>query len=213
MRAPYNTTCTVYDGPGTATPNFPRVVGLECRLVSDPLFRDQAEPLRQSVTYLTCPSGQLRGAPTTDLGGGDWKYEYAKADRVEVALLPGVTWVVARVETCTGPEQPAYDRGSLILVEAPPPDPCSDTYAPQYHTEYSEESMPPRVFRDSATQWSTEGVILLAETDGTPGEGCVSIWRCEWDGMDYWAPYNGTGFVNLLRGGVGPEYIQVYDLR
>lgn len=193
MRAPYNTTCTLYDGPGTGTPGFPRVVGLECRLVSDPLFRDKAEPLRQGVTYLTAPADQMRGAVTTDTGGGVWTYDYAKADRCEVALLPGVIWVVARVESCTGPEQAPYDRGSLILVETPPPGECSDGYGEVYNIKGVGFEFVLDVTRVLPTKWENGETNLVAEDD-TPNEECVSLWRVTLPGGEFFeGNYNGTG--------------------
>lgn len=209
MRAPFNTFVTLYDGPGTMTPGFPRVVDMPARLVSDPLFRDVAYPLHQAVTYFTCDAFEPRGAPVVDMGGGDFTWQYAKADRAEFAVLPGSIWTVARVELCTGPEQAPYWRGHLVLVETPPEPECSDDYAVVYSLVRTGGTIPPDITQTSDTTWTNGGWVMTAQVT-SPDDDCISTWWItDPDGVIWEGEYNGVGTGFLTNPLEPDDYIVV----
>lgn len=117
MRAPFNTLCTIYAGPGTATPGAPRATDVPCRLVPDPMFIDVDAPLSLSLHYLTLTGAVPLGPTITDLGGGEYKLEYAKSDRIEVNSHPDDVWIVVRTEFCIGDPPAPYYRASLARDE------------------------------------------------------------------------------------------------
>lgn len=197
MRAPFNTTCTLYDGPATATPGFPRVVGLPCRLVPDPYFVDVAQPLAQSFAYFTCDLSEPRGAPTLDIGGGVYAVDYPRADRVIFASLPGTTFVVLRVESCTRPNPGApYFRAS-IAEDAPPPIACSEGYRNNYYVRNKETGEVNSLERIGSIMWEGSGFNLEAETVWIDPETCQSQWKLT-NGSCVWLfEYNGGGDVDL----------------
>jgi len=193
MRADYNTTVTLYDGPGTATPGFPRVVDMPCRLVSDIYFADTDAPLDESLSYFTCDASAPRASVNTPLAAGKWEFDFTKADRAEFALFPGVLFVVVRVELCTWPTPlPTYYRGSLAEVELPPEE-CAVGYQEEYYVTDDDDMTTHTLTRTSSTTWEGDGYYLQAELTAATPPGCESTWRLTHEPCVQDFPYTGAG--------------------
>lgn len=197
MRAPFNTTVTLLDGPGTATPGFPRVVDAPARLVPDPEFRTQGGPESASMVYLTMDAAAPIGPLPTDTGGGVWTFDYSKADRAQVANVAGVTWVVVRVELCTPPTpEPSYYRLHLV-ADLPPLTPCQMAFGPGYIVSVTGGADIETLFRIAPTVWIGRQFTLLAEVSPVVPGTCLSTWTltkytCTWAVL-----YDGIGTTNL----------------
>lgn len=192
MRAPFNNTVTLFDGPGTATPGFPRIVNAPCRLVGDSFFVDTDDPLDLSTGYFTIQGTEPLGPVTTDLGGDVWQYDFTKADTAVFASDPLITWQVVRVELCTWPDPGApYYRASIVKLEPEPPT-CSAAYHDTYNTFRMPSGYNPTFVRYSPTQWADGPWQMFAE-NSEPDAGCISewiitnddseTWRVLWDGL------------------------------
>ena len=199
MRAPFNTTVTLYDGPGTATPGFPRIVDAPARLVNDQYFVDFSAPLNASSDYFTMEVDEPRASVNTPIAAGKWEFDFTKADRAEFAALPGVIWVVIRAELCTWPVSGApYWRASITLDDAPPVA-CSDAYPESFSATRTGGSIPPVLTRTGTLTWADTGFVVTAETTATAPD-CVSTWTItDTDGNEWTADYNGIGFVLFTR--------------
>lgn len=205
MRAPFNTTCTLRDGPSTATPGFPRVVDAACRLVSDEYFRSVELPNHNALAYFTIDVSLPRGPQTTDLGGDTWRYEYGFADRVEFAVLAGVSWKVLRVDLCTWFKYPPYWRAEIALADEPPPTACSDAYPEQWSLFNTVTGELVILTRTGTTTWAAPGWIMIAETDGPPGTGCVSQWLVFKGAQSWFCFFNGAMPGNFSPNPPGTE--------
>lgn len=201
MRAPFNTTVTLYDGPGTGTPGFPRIVAAPCRMVPDPRFKTLEPPENAVLWYLTLDAGVPFGPTTTDLGGGIWQFDYTRADRADITLFAGAIWVILRVELCTPPNpDPTYFRCHLI----PDPTgwtPCQASYASAYKVTGAAGQLITTLYRVDATHWSDgKGWILTAETAAI-FPGCNSTWSLTSGSCTWAAIYNGAGAVTPVSSG------------
>lgn len=195
MRAPFDKTVTLYDGPGTATPGFPRVVGMACRLVSDLFFLDQYTPLDQALGYFTCEAAVPQAAAVTDLGGGVYTYNFTVADRAEFAAFPGVIFVVVRVELCTWQSPGAPYWRAHVVQEEPEPTVCSDAYADEYILTLDGDPTEFHVLRTGTTTWSGDGWTLEAETTLIDPMTCTSQWVAS-NGINTWSPiWNGVSTI------------------
>lgn len=196
MRAPLNTTCDIYAGPGTGTPGALKFAGVPCRLVPDDFFVDVQAPLSASLAYLNTEGIAPDGPTITDLGGGVYTYDFSKADRVIVATFPLITWLALRVESCTWPDPGApYLRASLAQDE-PAPTACSLGYAEVYHI--IDYFVPPQfhdLYRTGPTTWEGDGYTLEAETT-EPDEDCFSRWHLT-DGTREWEQVHFDGVLSV----------------
>lgn len=198
MRAPFTTLCTLFDGPSTGTPGFPRVVNAPCRLVGDPAFRTLDGPESASLVYLTLDAGAPFGPQVTDLGGGVYQYDYGFADRVEIALFVGITWVAIRTELCTpSPPLTPYFRIHL-LPDLGALTPCQLTYGDGYELSVTGGPIISTLFRVGPAEWS-DGHRWTLTAEGLPiNPMCLSTWTLTDGTCTYATLFNGTGFVNLL---------------
>lgn len=195
MRAPFNTSVTLYDGPGTATPGFPRVVDALCRFVPDDFFVDTTSPFDNSLAYFTITAGMPRASNNTTAGGGVWTFDFTHADRAVFALFPGVTWIVVRVELCTWETIGApYWRASI--AELPPaPVACIETYSEDYYVRDLGDMNEIRLTRTGDTTWAGDGYYLEAELSPATPPGCSSLWRLTHDTCIVNFTYDGEGEV------------------
>ena len=177
MRAPFNTTATIYDGPGTATPGFPRLVNFACRLVPDDYFKDFTAPLSESISYLTMEADEPHASANTPTGPGVWTFDFSKADRVVIALFPDITWVVVRVELCTWPSPSSPYWRAHLAVEEPPPIACTSTYLDVYYLYDTVANTWTTLNRTSPTTWVGGSWTLEAEITAAEPPGCESQWR------------------------------------
>lgn len=192
MRAPFNTTATIYDGPTTATPGFPRLVDIPVRLVSDQYFVDFSAPLNASDAYFTQEVDEPRASVNTDMGGGIWQFDFGKADRVEFAVLPGLLFVIVRTELCTWPVAGApYWRSSIVETE-PPPIGCEAAYSEEYVITDDNDASTHVLLRTSPTTWEGDGYVLTAQTEWVNPDICLSRWTITHDGFE-WINVNWDG--------------------
>lgn len=205
MRAPFNRTVTLFDGPGTATPGFPRVVDADCRLVSDLYFREVEAPTDQSVAYFTISSAQPFGPTTAEGLPGIWSFDYTKADRAEFSGLPGLIWVVVRVELCTWQSTGApYWRGHVVESEEPP-SACSVGYFDQYQCfGFGGPPSGVTVSRTGPTTW-TDGTYTLQAELTPPVIDCNTLWRLT-DGTAVWEATSDGSFVQTFTPVAGSAY-------
>jgi len=202
-KAPADTTCTLYYGPGTTTPYAVRAAGVACRLVEDPYFRNVKSPLIDSWQYFTNDTIIPNAPSTTDAGAGLWHYNYAVADRVEFFSHPGILYLCGEVLACTGPAQAPYWRAEVIETEESPMTPCQLSYKSSYKINFSGPYPETWVYRAGPTYWIGGSVILQSESGAPPGGSCYSTWNVIGHGF-YTASWN--GFSNQIFGGTIPPY-------
>lgn len=193
MRARFNTLATFFAGPGTATPGVARLIDCPARFVSDVFFQDWEPPLNDSLAYLTTDVDTPQASVNTMTAAGIWTFDFTKADRVVIASVPELRWIVLRVELCTWPDPGApYWRCSLALTDPePPPSECSASYSEVYAAQNQVTFEIVYLFRVSETIWEGGGLTLSAEHT-PPGEFCNSEW---------WLTGGGTTWVTASWGG------------
>jgi len=175
MRREFNTTCTLYNGPGALLGGIARVVDAPCRVVIDDYFVDTAAPFDACRRYFTISTAEPRGTTNIDLGAGLWRFDFTFSDRVEFASIPVTRWLVQRVERCTWPAFGSpYWRASIVVADDPPSG-CTAGYAESY-TVTDVIGVPQAVMtRTSPTTWAGGGYTLVAENT-TPDDTCSSLW-------------------------------------
>ena len=211
MRAPFNTTATLYDGPQTATPGFPRVVDAPCRLIPDPYFKDLDVPLSLALSYFTIEIALPFGPQIVDQGGGEYLYKFRFADRVEFAIFPGIIWAVLRVELCTWPTTGAPYWRAHVADETDPVSPCSVFYHTTYVIRDTSTGTDYTVTRTGPTTWVGSGWTLESEISGT-APGCLVDWRVT--GLGFAWTYVGWNGVSGTIAPASPDplapYIEVH---
>lgn len=203
MRAPFNTTVTLLDGPTTATPGFPRVVDAPCRIVPDPFFVDTTFPLASSGAYFTIDAAPPLGPDWTLTAPGVFRCDFGRADRAVFAAFPLLPMIVLRVESCTRQKPPPiYWRASFTEADGPPTA-CQANYHQKYRITNVSTLATEDVDRTSPTTWVGTTFFLEAEIT-PPGAMCVSEWHLTIAGFTYVAlAINGTvtsGFIDPFTG-------------
>jgi len=206
MRADFNTLANFYDGPGTATPGALRVANVPARVVSDLFFKDVDAPLSTSLAYFNVEASQPRGPLVTDLGGGSYTYDFTRADRVEFLSLPGTTWVVLRVETCTWPALGAPYWRASIANAVPDPIPIGCEFPDDLWVVNYSNTTTTAVERIGPTTWSGGGYsVELSGISDAPE--CTGIWTITYDGFtwvtDAWAADPMTATLGYPVDGAG----------
>lgn len=114
MHAPFNTTCDVVMGPGTATPGLV-LFSCPCRVVPEVRQIPDTSPVNERVAYITMDGG----APVGPLvGGGPVTYssDYNWSDRIAVPSGNVPEYEVLFTEEVIPPTIPLYWRAHVRLV-------------------------------------------------------------------------------------------------
>lgn len=200
MRAPFNTTVTLLDGPGTGTPFFPRVVGQPCRVIPDPYFTTVAQPDHLNTLYFTTSATVPNGPGQNNTAPDVWVNDYNLADVCTFEGLPDQFWQVTRVDLCTWPNNVApYYQVHVREVDGPPPG-CDTTYNETYPIFDNNTSTAVVLVRLGPYSWGAEGWFLDV-FDIDPGAGCVGRWVVTSPDLTQWSlyPWNGHGNVSFTN--------------
>lgn len=82
MRAPYDTTCDIIDGPGTATPGNVRHANVPCRVVGDSIVFQREKWLDLDVAYVTMDEADVHA--NIIASGTDWLIQTNHCDRLAI---------------------------------------------------------------------------------------------------------------------------------
>src|SRR5215208_5725587 len=84
MRAIYNTTCDIIDGPGTATPGTVRHANVPCRLIIETIIIPLNLFVDQRTHYMTTDELDVHGGVITPDGAQKWRIAGLRADRIAI---------------------------------------------------------------------------------------------------------------------------------
>jgi len=202
MRAAFNTTVTLFDGPGTATPYFPRVVGAQCRVVPNTFFVGLQDPDNLALAYFTIASTTPNGPGMEAVVADVWKRDYNKSDIAEFAALPGLFWQVTRVDSCTWPSPRAPYSRAFIREGVGPPPACS-TFLPETYPIFDNNTMSAIVLlRLGPYAWGADG-WFLEQLPAPLYPDCTSDWRLVNSEGTVWtrSTWNGRSIVNFTNDG------------
>lgn len=112
MRADYDTTCDVIDGPGTATPGNVRHAGVQCRLVDDSIVFQREKWLDQDVAYVTMDESDVH-AVLVSAGGPDFVTVDAECDRLAIPSGAAAGYTVLWTESVSPDGAAVYYRAHV----------------------------------------------------------------------------------------------------
>ena len=112
MKAPYDTTCDIIDGPGSLTPGNIRHANVPCRLVGDLIVHQREKWLDQDIAYVTMDEADVHaaiGAVTADL----YEVLVPLCDRLAIPSGAAAGYTVLWTERVSPFAQPTYYRAHV----------------------------------------------------------------------------------------------------
>jgi hypothetical protein len=113
-RAPYDTTCDIIDGPGTATPGNVRHANVPCRVVDDSIVRQREKWLDLEAAYVTMDETDVHAAFVFAVPP-DYTITPANCDRLAIPTGAAATHTVLWTESVTQGTDPVYYRAHVKL--------------------------------------------------------------------------------------------------
>jgi hypothetical protein len=197
MRAPFDRFIDLYYGPDTATPGALKAAGVPARLVEDEAFVDIAEPLSESLLYLTLDEVEPAGATTENTELQRWTYDYGQGDQVALTEGGEITHQVLRVESRTWPEGENYWRAHICPLLDELPSECSLDYVEEWWLYRLEVFIAGPLVKVGPTTWVLDDWTLEAEIGPLNPETCQSYWQLTGPGVVYGANTYGTANMSL----------------
>ena len=112
MRAPYDTTCDIVDGPGTGSPGAVRHAGVPCRFVDDTRVFQREKWLDLDVAYVTMDESDVHAFFQTTVPP-DVETVDAKCDRLAIPSGAAAGYTVLWTERVSNPGHADYYRAHV----------------------------------------------------------------------------------------------------
>lgn len=112
MKAPYDTTCDIIDGPGTMTPGNVRHANVPCRLVGDLIVHTREKWLNLDVAYVTMDETDVH-AEIFQAPVGVYTITDANCDRLAIPSGAAASHTVLWTESISPFGQPVYYRAHV----------------------------------------------------------------------------------------------------
>jgi hypothetical protein len=112
MRAAYDTSCDIVDGPGTLSPGTVRHAGVPCRLVSDLQVFQREKWLDQDVAYVTMDESDVH-AVIEFSAPPDYTIKTELCDRLAIPSGAAPGYTVLWTERVSPANQPTYYRAHV----------------------------------------------------------------------------------------------------
>lgn len=120
-RAPFNQTCDLIWGPGTATPGVVRMPMVQCRVVLQGEITSTAFPMNMRVAWITMDRIEPNGPYVTSVvPGGPTTFDYTQSDVVAIPSGGAPVYCIVDVEHVVPFGGPNYWRASVVHLPFPP---------------------------------------------------------------------------------------------
>lgn len=116
MRAIYNTTCDIIDGPGTASPGTVRHAAVPCRLVVETIIKPFEKWLRARTHYVTLDEANILGGFVEATSPTTFTVDTDDADRLAIPSGAAAGYTVIFTEVITPLIDPVYRRAHVVNV-------------------------------------------------------------------------------------------------